>query len=367
MNDNTPLQLRVINSRKELVRELANWTKLLDQVEDGDLFSHPLWHLSWWESFGSRCTMVLLVAQRGENWVGILPLAMYRSIRHGFGSILEFSGSTQGDRHNLVCLPGHSIEVLDLFAEPVQALLKKVDLVHLTAIPIGSPLLSWHVLMDHAPQLLDQVAPFLEMRPGVAYEDLEASWKKSHRIDVRRQSKRLGKIGPLHLEVITDESEAKAVLNEFLANHTKRWFSRDLFIYIHNKRTEYFLERLIQRMLSNGKLHFSMLRAGEKTVSYHLGFFYNDRLYYYKPVFVQAFQNLSPGKVHIAKLLEAGCTDQWRIFDFLSGDEKYKYQWANNTESLHTIQIPIWRNIPARLANKFLTSLRLRIRNARMG
>ena len=76
-------------------------------------------------------------------------------------------------------------------------------------------------------------------------------------------------------------------------------------------------------------LHLSALRCGDTNVSYGLGFFSDKWLQWYRPTYKIAYHNLSPGKVHIALLLEEGCENHWNGFDFLTGAEPYKLQWSN--------------------------------------
>ncbi len=41
--------------------------------------------------------------------------------------------------------------------------------------------------------------------------------------------------------------------------------------------------------------------------------------------------------MHIAKLLAEEIRQGWKVFDFLSGDEDYKYRWTPYTETATTV------------------------------
>ena len=59
--------------------------------------------------------------------------------------------------------------------------------------------------------------------------------------------------------------------------------------------------------------------------------FQSKWIQWYRPTYRTDYHNYSPGKVHIALLLEEACQNQWQGFDFLTGPEPYKLQWSNET------------------------------------
>jgi CelD/BcsL family acetyltransferase involved in cellulose biosynthesis len=159
------------------------------------------------------------------------------------------------------------------------------------------------------------------------YEHIQKGWMRSHRIDIKRQIKRLSQKGRLSLKLFNRREEAVSHFKYFLAMYEQRWkkvgsanpLSKD-------KRKDYYLNLVTN--LTGKFLHFSALCLNDKPISYHIGFLYANRFYYYKPAFDIAYENFSPGKVHIAFLVKEGCNNKWKCIDFLRGDEPYKFNWT---------------------------------------
>ena len=79
---------------------------------------------------------------------------------------------------------------------------------------------------------------------------------------------------------------------------------------------------------SSCQLHMSAILLNGRIISAALSIKSNDNLYYWIPSFDKDIPKVSLGKLHIKLLIEK-CHSQNLAFDFMGGDEKYKYQWAN--------------------------------------
>ena len=125
----------------------------------------------------------------------------------------------------------------------------------------------------------------------------------------------------------SDPAEAIKVLPEFLKLHAKRWPKAYKARGLH--------ENLLKSGLTTGIVHFTSMQSGEDVLSYHFGFNYNYRYYYYMPVIDPEFENLSPGKIHLFKLVEYAIENGFQVFDHLRGDENYKSGWTNGFQPLY--------------------------------
>ena len=331
------LTFRKIESPFELLDRIKPWLEFLSRAGYNNIFYHPLWHLAWLDSIGLMRKMEFFLAEENGEWLGILPLVRFRSLRDGFLRVLEFSGGTQADYHDLLVVPGYENKVLDLFSGPFQELQKKVSLVRLHTVSSGSLLLKWDAILKNSYKLIPETIPYLPLREGLDYSELEENWSSSHRLDIRRQIRRLNEIGALSLERIESVKEASGILSPFLKTHNLRWQNKDLSIKIYNRMVKKFMLQLINRLWSQGFIHFSVLRLNGKPISYHFGFIYEGVFYWYKPAYVLKYQKYSPGKVHVAKLIGEGLRERWKCFDFLLGDENYKSLWTKEKCSRFTI------------------------------
>ncbi len=175
-------------------------------------------------------------------------------------------------------------------------------------------------------------APYLELSGFGTFEEYLAAGSKHLRQDIRRQRRRLEKLGTVkYHEYGRDEvAGAVGILPAFLDAHSARWCDA-------HKAADFY-ERLVREGLAEGYLHISILTVDAEAVSWHFGFKHHKRFYYYMPAFNSEYMAYSPGKVHLAMLLERAIDQGVEVFDFLTGDEAYKKVWTDKEESLYCLK-----------------------------
>ena len=57
-----------------------------------------------------------------------------------------------------------------------------------------------------------------------------------------------------------------------------------------------------------------------------MNFNYNNHVWVYNSAHAQKFSNLSPGIVLMGLLIQEAIEEGYQVFDFMRGDEEYKYQ-----------------------------------------
>jgi CelD/BcsL family acetyltransferase involved in cellulose biosynthesis len=84
----------------------------------------------------------------------------------------------------------------------------------------------------------------------------------------------------------------------------------------------------------SGILHLSRLRCGSNVLAVHLGFVHNGTFYYYMPSYDLAWSAFSPGKILMTQLIGWAVEKRLRYFDFMSGDDAYKAEFASERLTL---------------------------------
>jgi CelD/BcsL family acetyltransferase involved in cellulose biosynthesis len=188
-------------------------------------------------------------------------------------------------------------------------------------------------------------APRLRLN-GATFEEVERTFTSSHRKDVRRQRKHLSERGPVTLWQPSTLAEAEPVLAEFFRVHDERWLTTGFPGMFQDPAKRRLFEALLRRLWGRG-MHFSTVRCGSVDVSYHFGFFSGGWLQWYRPSFRSSYGEFSPGKIHIAMLLEEACRLQWKGIDLLLGAEPYKNLWSNETMEVVSIHAGFHRWSPS--------------------
>jgi CelD/BcsL family acetyltransferase involved in cellulose biosynthesis len=181
----------------------------------------------------------------------------------------------------------------------------------------------------------DAVCPYSDVSADTCIDEHLKKLPKSLRGDVNRQQRRLSSIGQLEYHIYSQaELEVASIsLDRFLEVHRQRWPNA--------YKAPGFHLRLLSRGLAAGFGRFSELRLNAEPISWHLGFIWKDRFYYYMPAFDPAFREYSPGKVHLLYCIEAAIQKKCTIFDHLRGEDAYKAGWATSTTTLRKLA---WRN-----------------------
>jgi hypothetical protein len=88
--------------------------------------------------------------------------------------------------------------------------------------------------------------------------------------------------------------------------------------------------QMFRELWRRGLLVISSLRAGERLVAAHLGVVWQRRFFYWVPAYDRGAFSFAPGRLLLEYMLagsQARCHAQ---FDFLLGDERYKYHYATH-------------------------------------
>jgi CelD/BcsL family acetyltransferase involved in cellulose biosynthesis len=247
----------------------------------------------------------------------------------GRARVLEFSTRSQSDFHDVIADAGFRPSVLAAAGNALREIGTEADVIRLAHLPEGFPATDW-VVSHLRGYLARRTHAVLALESD--YAKVEGRWRSSHRRDIRRQRKRLEAEGAVSLSVLADGDDVDAVLAGFFDTHRRKWASTGDERVAHDPvwpLLPAFYARLWTLLSGTGLVHFSVLRLDGRPVSYHFGFIHNRRFYFYKPAYDPDYENLSPGKVHVAMLIAAGCDASWDVFDFLLGDESYKYAWTS--------------------------------------
>lgn len=100
---------------------------------------------------------------------------------------------------------------------------------------------------------------------------------------------------------------------------------------------------LFDELRERGLLKISSLTAGGTLVAAHLGVVWEGRFYYWIPAYDHAFGRYGPGRLLLHSMIESSHARGDREFDFLIGDEKYKWFYATDARVIGELGTPpLW-------------------------
>jgi hypothetical protein len=361
------------------------WDRLLSQTPAATPFSRWTFHRAWWDAYGdSAHEEYLAVVPAGSasdrvDWelaLAIVPL-MHRHevepddilkktiLRPADGrssdcrtvpddaKAIFFGASYHADYATILAAPADLPRVA---AAVAQSFTRAPDLAHgsqpwdvvdLRRLRESDPLLpilelalaaadpTWEVIRER-----EDVCPVISA-PSGDWDEYLATLDKKDRHEIRRKLRRAGVVGDLSIEVSAPTDEAIA---RFVDLHTMRFGEHGLFPEgAGGDRSRGFVRRLAElerESADGGQLRVALVSCGHHGLVWTaLTFDDGETCFLYNAGMDPTASEVSPGITGTAMYLMDRLAAGRRRFDFLRGDEPYKYEWGAVNESIERLLV----------------------------
>lgn len=311
------------------------WLQLLSQMPLQAVFFTPQWQETWWHHFAAERQLHLLTI-RSEDGVlrGLAPLmASHGAEVH---SRLEFIGDVElCDYFDVLTDPAYEQEVSEaLVAALVTQTGEEVDLC-LTNLSSRSrtPAMLRRSLENNG---LTVEVEEIETCPIIALpEDWEAylqTLRSKDRHEMRRKIRRAEAAAHLEYAVTSDASQLEADLETFFALHRMSQ-QHDKQHFMTAEKTDFFRD-LARRLSEPGWLELATLRADGVAIASLCCFPYGNTYAAYNACYHPDYRHLSGGIVLFADRIRNAIDRRFTSFDFLRGNEPYKYRFGASDRPL---------------------------------
>ncbi len=309
------------------------WTDPSLHLQWDSVFVLPAWLKVWWQEFGPEAEPYLGTVRQGDKIIGIAPLFL----KEKTASII---GSTDVcDYLDFVIVPGMETEFFGTLLDDLRQ--RGINQLDMQALRPGSTVLT--NLVGIAEQLEYQVLSHpedtsVELDLPASWEEYLAALTKKQRHEVRRKLRRLAETDKANYRFI----EVKQPVGDFMDTFLK------LFSMGHEEkanfmtaRMESFFRSLAEAMAELGLLRFGILELDKIPAAMIMCFYYNDVIYLYNSAYDPRYNSLSVGLLckvlGIKESIEKG-RQKW---DFLKGNEPYKYHLGGREVPLYRCQVTI--------------------------
>ena len=190
-------------------------------------------------------------------------------------------------------------------------------------------------------------APFVNLdsvrRSGGSYLE---SLGKNTRYAIRRSLKLYGARGCVRLRQATTTQEALSFFECMARLHQRYWTGRGESGVFAEPSFRRFHASLIASRFAADEVQLLHATAGDSTIGYLYNFRKNGRVYQYQSgLSYEASPHLKPGLVSHCLAVQAAidCGDE--VYDFLTGEDRYKRNLANDAQRLVwlTLRRDLWR------------------------
>lgn len=295
----------------------TEWQELLTHSSSNHIFFMPQWQKSWWQVFGSGYELVLLSVYHDSQLVGIAPL------KHKDKTLSFIGSSDVCDYMDFVVRTGYE----DYFLSRLMDYLGQLDWMRLE---LDS------VLPDSI--TLQFLAPFMRQKgyhPEISRTNvspqlfLPANWegyfpllKTKDRHEIRRKLRRLEQGNAVNYLTVTAPEQMPQAMESFfrlfqLSNPEKANF-------MTGQKREFFTT-MVSSLAEKGNIRLSFLEVEGVQTSATLCFDYNKDIYLYNSAYDPAYSSLSVSLLLEVYDIQDAIKNGKRRFDFLSGNEPYKY------------------------------------------
>ena len=198
----------------------------------------------------------------------------------------------------------------------------------------AAPAHGWRVTRER-----EDVCPVVTA-PGADWDEYLATLDKKDRHEIRRKWRRAEGHGVIGVEIGPPDP---AGLERFIELHQARFGEEGLFpATAGGARSRRFVERLAELERSEpdgGQLRLAQVTVGGRLIYAALSFETDDTCFLYNAGMDPSASQLAPGVVGAAAYFRDRLAAGKRRFDFLRGDEPYKYEWGARDEVIERLLV----------------------------
>ena len=337
----------VLHTNPDIFDELKpEWNTLLRQSAADTPFLTYEWQKTWADCLCScEGELHLLTAREGGALLGIAPLfVLSEPDKDGQPQrLLRLIGSVDAsDYLDLIVVRGREREVLAAMLDTLAAL-ESWDAIDLWNVPENSTTraLLPELTAERSWTLLDEqqvVCPIIQL--PAQFEDYVQSLDKKERHELRRKIRRAEATEGVTWYAITGQDQSHDLdeaAESFIALMMKSRSDKSDFMTDAMRR---FFHQMIRATHDGGFLHLAFLEVDGVKAATYLSFDYNQkRLVFNSGLETEGFQALSAGIVLAARIIEEAIKLGYAEFDFLRGDEKYKYQLGAKDTWIYHVRV----------------------------
>jgi len=306
------------------------WNDLLKGSISDNPFLRYEYQRLWWEHRGGgewkQAELVLVSARADEKLVGIAPL--FISEYDGQSALLLIGSIEISDYLDLIVSADHHASfvtgLLDFLAASLAESWRGLDWYNL---PDSSPTLA-ALKAESAQRGWTHHEEMYRPTPRIAlngdFDEYLGRLEKKQRHEIRRKVRRAQESGRGVRWFISDMSDPEVEIDAFLGLMEH---DQGKAVFLHEPMRAQ-MRAIIRAAHENGWLWLAFLEADGQRIAAYLNFDYNNKLWGYNAGVNRDFMDLSPGWVLLGHVLQWACENKRTEFDFMRGDEEYKYRFG---------------------------------------
>src|SRR5262245_34232643 len=303
------------------------------------------WLSTWHRWFGQEKHPFLLCARESGNLIALLPMCAENRQSSRFSPRLNrmsLMGESYGasDYLDILAFPGFKQKSADILIDYL-ALARSFDLLEFEGIAADSC-----TLQSLTRRFANDGRFRYRMIPQYICPrmSLDARWEdlleRSRRSDYfKRCMRRLNKIASFEFRVVSDANEIPAAYERLLELHVGRWINRGGSSAVRTAEQKGFTFEAAAELARAGMTRFEEIWLEGECRASLFGFESGDCYYFFLSGFDQAWSKYSLGFTLLWLSIREASRRGLKMYDFLRGDENYKFDWSDNLRMTVTAQV----------------------------
>lgn len=325
-----------------------DWNRLTEITESPNVFATVEWFRIWIESlaleWGSDCFRPnVLVVKDGDAVVGLAPLVYRKISRFGFSlRLLKFVGDHCDYGDLLLAETVQRHRVAQAIVQHLSQTADQWDLISLRDLrdekeisQMKNALATTRLLFRVRPET--EGSPYMRLETGTSgiLQKMSANGRRNFRREIEAV-KRAG----LKVRIVEDPQNEPGLVQRLAAVDRKKSVSRGIPPFVSKYPAAF--ESVMQTLGPRDWLYVALLEKEEQLISFALVFRCGKAIWGYTMAYDPAFARFSPGKVLLSYLWDHSFATGYEEFDFLAGDEAFKFRWSVGSHS--KFRFLIWNN-----------------------
>jgi CelD/BcsL family acetyltransferase involved in cellulose biosynthesis len=327
------MHFNILRTLPEMEALNEEWNTLLTHSAIHVPFLRHDYLANWWKTLGGgewpQGELVVITARDDRQaLVGIAPLFLTDN-REGERALM-FVGSIEiSDYLDVITRPEHLAqfmeELLEFVSGPEMPEFKLLDLYNLldssptlAALQQAAEKRGWRFTQEPL-----QHCPYIQL-PG-DWEAYLSGIDKKQRHEVRRKMRRAEAYEqPVRWYIVENGADVEAEFDGFLDLMAQDPEKANFLTPVMRQQ----MKASAQAAAQGGWLQLSFLEVAGKKVAGYFNFDYENQIWVYNSGLDFGYRELSPGWVLLGYLLQWANENKRQVFDFMRGDEDYKYKFG---------------------------------------
>lgn len=320
------MKIDIIRSTDSWAVMQQEWDELLQKSHLNLPFLTFAFQQAWWQHQGGgewQNAELYIITGRGEDGalLGIAPLF------HVEGQLYLIGSHEIADYLDFIARPQDLDDFVHAVLEALKADENSAQLTLYNILDESKTIESMQAAAQAAGLTVAeetlQPCPYIPLPESFdAYlESLDS--KQAH--ELRRKVRKAARnVLPVSTEFVSEASELDQALDDFFGLMTQE--EDKLKFLTPAMRAQ--METIARAAFAGGWLQLVFLKVGRQRAAAYMNFDYDNRIWGYNAGFSNAHAQLSPGWLMMAEMMQRSIEDKKIVFDFMRGDEEYKYRFG---------------------------------------